>query len=72
MSTYYYLGCYKCRECVPFWARGPGGAGLMASAVEQPETVQDFLEVHLKHGVQAFDEHDERNEQYSDFLDRYR
>ncbi len=58
MSTYYYLCCDKCRSLVPFWGRWAGGPGTIPTARKWPDSVQDFLYDHLKHGISVASEHD--------------
>lgn len=68
MSTYYYLGCDKCRMSVPFWARWAGGPGVIPTARKWPDTVQDFIEDHRDHGIGVFSEHDEARAGYTSYL----
>jgi len=65
MSTYYYLGCDVHKQRVPFWSRYAGGPSVIPTAREEPETVQDFIEIHLGCGMTVFSEHDDRAETYA-------
>jgi len=68
MSTYYYLGCEKCRELTATLRDGMAGFAWMGGALEE---VPPFVEKHLRLGcvdrLRIFSEHDCRSEDFSEF-----
>lgn len=68
MSTYYYIGCEKCRESTAFMSDGMSGFGWMGGAIEE---VPEFVEKHLREGcdehLRIFSEHDRRSEDFAEF-----
>jgi len=69
MSTYYYLACDECEECVPFWAQYAGGSGTIRTAKEFPDTIDDFIHRHYKCTIRAISEHELDRFDYADALD---
>ncbi len=68
MSTYFYIGCEKCREDQPFMRDGMSGFSWFGGAIEE---VPAFIEKHKRLGcasyLRIYDEHDPRSEDFTEF-----
>lgn len=69
MGTYYYIVCDQCRQRLPLWGRWAHSCGLLLPGRDDPDTVQSFINEHLRHGISIIDEDSSRMVYECDFED---